>query len=222
MRNRSSHRWSAAVVMVVLALLYAIAAVALVATLVPAAAAQTASPPAAAARYKLQLRRAAQTEWGLDAPIAAMAAQVHQESAWNPQAVSRVGARGLSQFMPATARWWCERTGTSIADCLPHNPAWALRALVGYDKWLFDRAPAHLGRFDRYWMALRAYNGGEGHLRAEAIKTGAPAPTRSQIDAACGQARRAMVHCRENLGYPRRILQDIQPRYASWGPVMEP
>ena len=208
--------------MVVLALLYAIAAVALVATLVPAAAAQTASPPAAAARYKLQLRRAAQTEWGLDAPIAAMAAQVHQESAWNPQAVSRVGARGLSQFMPATARWWCERTGTSIADCRPHNPAWALRALVGYDKWLFDRAPAHLGRFDRYWMALRAYNGGEGHLRAEAAKTGAPAPTRAQIDAACGQARRAVVHCRENLGYPRRILQDIQPRYASWGPVMEP
>lgn len=208
--------------MLVLVLLYAIGFVALLLSLVPAARAETIQPPAASARYKLQLRRAAQTEWGLDAPVAAMAAQVHQESAWNPQAVSRVGARGLAQFMPATARWWCERMRTTASDCLPHNPAWALRALVGYDRFLFDRAPAHLDRFDRYWMALRAYNGGEGHLRAEAAKTGAPAPTRAQIDSACGQARRAVVHCRENLGYPRRILLDIQPRYASWGPVVEP
>lgn len=178
--------------------------------------------PAASARHKLTLLRAAQTEWGLNAPVAALAAQVHQESAWNPQAVSRVGARGLAQFMPATASWWCERAGTAAADCLPHNPTWALRAMVGYDRFLFERAPAYLDRFDRYWLALRAYNGGEAHVRAEALKTGSSHPSRAQIDLACGKARRAPVHCAENLDYPRRILLQLQPRYAGWGPVLEP
>lgn len=181
--------------------------------------AQAQLPPAASARYKLQLLRAAHGQWGLDAPIAALAAQVQQESGWNPQAVSRVGARGLAQFMPATARWWCERLGTPAADCLPHNPTWALRAMVGYDKWLFERAPAHLDRFDRYWLALRAYNGGEAHLRAEAAASGWRMPGRAQIDGACGKARRSPVHCPENLGYPRRILMELQPRYAGWGSV---
>lgn len=45
------------------------------------------------------------------------------------------------------------------------------------------------------------------------------APTRTQIDAACGSARRAALHCRENLGYPARILHTLQARYAGWGPV---
>ena len=175
-------------------------------------------PPQAAARYKLTLLREAHSQWGLDAPVAAFAAQVHQESGWNPQAVSRVGARGLAQFMPATARWWCERGGIVQVDCLPHNPTWALRALVGYDKFLYERAPARFGRFDRLWLALRGYNGGLGHWQAEAAATGAVRPTRAQVDAACGWAKRAPVHCRENLGYPHRILVVIQPRYAAWGP----
>jgi soluble lytic murein transglycosylase-like protein len=181
-----------------------------------------AQAPAAAARYKLTLLREAHGQWGLDAPVAAFAAQVHQESGWRPDAVSRVGARGLAQFMPATARWWCERTGTPTADCLPHNPAWALRAMVGYDKFLYERTPVRFGRFDRLWLALRGYNGGAGHWQAEARSTGLVAPTVAEIDAACGQARRARVHCRENLHYPRRILLELQPRYAGWGAVWSP
>ena len=176
-------------------------------------------PPQAAARYKLTLLREAHSQWGLDAPVAAFAAQVHQESAWNPQAVSRVGARGLAQFMPATARWWCERTRVAQSDCLPHNPAWALRALVGYDKFLFDRAPVRMSDFDRLWLALRGYNGGEGHWQAEARSTGLREPTLVDIDRACGTARRAPVHCKENLHYPRRILLELQPRYDTWGNV---
>ncbi len=178
--------------------------------------------PPDAARYRLTLLRAAHSQWGLDAPVPAMAAQVHQESGWRPQAVSRAGARGMAQFMPATASWWCERLGTPAAECLPHNPTWALRAMVGYDKFLFDRTPAYLGRFDRYWLALRAYNGGEAHLRAEAAASGWRMPSRAQIDLACGKARRAASHCTENLSYPRRILLVLQPRYGAWGPPWEP
>lgn len=178
--------------------------------------------PYLSARYKLTLLREAHSQWGLTAPVAALAAQVQQESGWQPQVVSRVGAQGLAQFMPATSRWWCARVGVAPADCLPQNPTWALRAMVGYDLYLWRRVPTTYSDYDRLWLALRSYNGGEGHWRAEAGTTGVTTPTRQQIDAACGRARRAAVHCRENLHYPQRILVELQPRYASWGAVWEP
>lgn len=174
--------------------------------------------PPEAARYRADLVRAAHTQWGLDAPIAALAAQVHQESGWDPKAVSHVGATGMAQFMPTTARWWCETNGLSAAQCQPTNPRWALRALAGYDKYLYDRTPTRYTRFDRMWVALRGYNGGLGHWTAEARN--ASDGTRQAVDAACGTARRARVHCRENLGYPARILGVLQPRYATWGPSL--
>lgn len=174
--------------------------------------------PASAQQYKRTLMRVAHGEWGLGAPIAVFAAQIHQESGWRHVAVSHVGAQGLAQFMPGTAQWWCDRTGTAAADCQPTNPTWAMRSLVGYDKWLYDRAPAHYTPRDRMWVALRAYNGGLGHWQREAASTGLAQPTRAQVDAACGKARRAAVHCKENLGYPHRILVVIQPRYLQWGP----
>ena len=174
--------------------------------------------PATAQQHRALLVRTANSTWGLGAPVAVFAAQVHQESAWKPEAVSSVGARGLAQFMPSTASWWCELNKLAPADCQPHNAAWALRALVGYDKYLYDRTPARYAPYDRMWVALRGYNGGLGHWQREAAVSGAAQPTRQQVDQACGKARRAAVHCRENLGYPQRILVDLQPRYLSWGP----
>lgn len=174
--------------------------------------------PAAAQQYRSQLVRTAHSVWGLDAPVAVFAAQVHQESAWKPEAISRVGAGGLGQFMPATANWWCDLNKIAPAACQPHNPAWALRALVGYNKYLYDRTPTRYSSYDRMWVALRGYNGGLGHWQREAVASGATQPTREQVDAACGKARRAAAHCPENLHYPRRILNELQPRYSHWGP----
>lgn len=176
--------------------------------------------PAAAAQYRAELTRAAHTQWGLNAPIPALAAQVHQESGWRADAVSRVGAQGMAQFMPSTASWWCDLNRLSAADCQPRNPTWALRALVGFDKYLFDRTPKRYSERDRLWVALRGYNGGLGHWSAEAASTGLAQPTLAQVDAACGQARRHRTHCAENLGYPQRILNVLQPRYAAWGRVL--
>lgn len=220
-----SRRWVAGWALVLLADLLALA---LVAWLAFAALPAGAQVPAGAQAWRAELTRAAHAQWGLDAPIAAFAAQVHQESGWRPEAVSRVGAQGMAQFMPATAAWWCEANRLSPADCQPRNPRWALRALVGYDRWLWDRlgaaaAPYRDGargpaaRGARLWATLRSYNGGLGHWQAESRL--AAGPLRSQVDAACGRARRAAVHCPENIGYPRRILIDLQPRYAGWGPV---
>jgi len=171
--------------------------------------------PVKAASYRAELTRAAHSQWGLNAPIAALAAQVHQESGWNPAAVSRMGAAGMAQFMPATATWWCQLNKLTPAQCRPTNATWALRALAGYDKWLWDRVPDRFNAHDRMWVALRGYNGGLGHWQAEARY--ASDDTRRAIDAACGRARRHVSHCKENLGYPQRILVVLQPRYAAWG-----
>lgn len=173
-------------------------------------------PPPAAARWRAELLRAAHTEWGLNAPVALLAAQVHAESAWRPDAVSRVGAAGLAQFMPATATWWCGVAGVAAADCLPHNPRWALRAMVGYDRWLHARLASAGPEPERWWATLRAYNGGLGHWQAEARAAGSS--TRTAVDAACGSARRHVSHCAENLAYPQRIMVVLQPRYLAWGP----
>ena len=115
--------------------------------------------PQPALQYRPLLTRTAHAVWGLDAPVAVFAAQVHQESVWRLGAVSHVGAQGLAQFMPATTRW-IAGLHPDLAAQQPFNPAWALRALVTYDLWLYERTPARYDPFDRMWVALRAYNGG--------------------------------------------------------------
>lgn len=182
-----------------------------------AASCAQAQVPQAAQQYRPLLTRTAHAVWGLNAPVAVFAAQVHQESAWRPGAVSDVGAQGLAQFMPATTRW-ISSIDPALAAQQPFNVAWALRALVVYDLWLYERTPVRYTPRDRMWVALRSYNGGLGHWQKEAAVSGTAQPSRAQVDAACGQARRAAVHCKENLGYPHRILLVIQPRYLQWGP----
>lgn len=171
--------------------------------------------PKAAHQYRNDLTRIARSVWGLDAPVPVFAAQIQQESGWNPGAVSKVGALGMTQFMPATATWWCALNKIDAADCQPRNPIWAMRALAGYDLWLYQRVYGQT-EYDRLWAALRAYNGGLGHWQKEAAFV-RPALNHEAIDTACGRASRARVHCAENLGYPERILNKYQSRYASWG-----
>lgn len=173
--------------------------------------------PPNAIKHRADLTRIAHSAWGLDAPIPVFAAQIHQESSWNPQAVSKVGAQGMAQFMPATAKWMCEVSGTPANQCLPQNPIWAMRALVQYDYWLYARVWG-LNDYDRAWAMLRAYNGGLGWWQREALMTTSRRlATREEIDAMCGKDKRSQIHCRENLSYPRRILNVYQPRYFGWG-----
>jgi soluble lytic murein transglycosylase-like protein len=143
---------------------------------------------------------------------------VHQESGWNPLAVSRVGAQGMAQFMPATASWWCAREGTAAADCQPQNPVWALRSLTAYDRWLWDRIKADTA-CDRMAMTLASYNGGLGWVlkdRKLAAAAGASA-SRWWGQTERYNAGRSAAAFAENRGYPVRILKVLEPRYALWG-----
>jgi soluble lytic murein transglycosylase-like protein len=80
-----------------------------------------------------------------------VAALIHVESAFNPRAVSKMGAYGLMQLLPETAR----RFGLTRKKDL-FNPKKNLEAGVRYLKWLTDRFNGDAQKI------LAAYNAGEG------------------------------------------------------------
>lgn len=176
--------------------------------------------PPDASRYKRDLIRNARLVWGLDAPTSTFAGQVHQESGWRADAVSPVGATGLTQFMPGTAKWIAGLV-PELADNQPLNPAWAIRALVEYDKWLYDRVPQTWSHCERMAFVLSSYNGGLGWLQKDvalAQRSGAdPQLWFDNVERFNGG--RNVSAFAENRGYPARILNELERRYArdGWG-----
>lgn len=172
--------------------------------------------PRDAYRHRADLTRSARLAWGLDAPVATMAAQIHQESRWRANARSPVGAQGIAQFMPATADW-IGGAYSALGAGDPQNPVWAMRALVTYDKHLYGRATAATD-CDRMWMVLWAYNGGETWVKRDkalAAKSGADTTRAAAVEPF--NAGRSPANFRENRGYPRLILLRYEPLYARAG-----
>ena len=88
-------------------------------------------------------------------PWELLKAQVAAESNFDPLAVSRHGAEGLAQFMPATWREWATRVG--LPDASAFNPDAAIHVQAAY--------MAHLQeRFGDWQKSLAAYNWGMGNL----------------------------------------------------------
>lgn len=83
-------------------------------------------------------------------------AQMYQESRFDPEARSHVGARGLMQLMPRTAR------AMGVKDFV--DPAHNIQGGIKYLDWLRDRFDADLPIAERLWFALAAYNAGAGHV----------------------------------------------------------
>ena len=173
--------------------------------------------PQDAYRYRALLIRSARVVWGMDAPTATLAAQVHQESRWQPGAVSPVGARGLTQFMPATSAW-IAGLYPELAGNEPHNPAWALQAQARYMYWLWARVKA-ADPCQRMAKALSAYNGGLGWVQRDerlAAQRGIdPAQWWDGVETV--NAGRSKAAKAENQQYPRKILLQLEPAYISTG-----
>ena len=88
-----------------------------------------------------------------------LAAQLYQESGFNPRVVSSVGAQGIAQFMPAT--WTAhgrDENGDGKAD--PFDPEDAIPAAARYDAAVAASIAAVPG--DRTSLMLAAYNAGPG------------------------------------------------------------
>lgn len=170
--------------------------------------------PAAAHQHRAALKRNAHMLWGLNAPVATFAAQIHQESRWRPDARSPVGALGLAQFMPSTATWMGE-VDAELRMAQPANPTWALRALVRYDLWLWARIKA-ADDCERMAYTLAAYNGGLGWVYKRQRLSATPGVclgATCRINPGVSPASQA-----ENEHYPELILRRYEPLYASWGP----
>lgn len=174
--------------------------------------------PHQAKQYRGVLIRSIHAYWGLDAPVATMAAQVHQESRWQADARSPVGALGIAQFMPGTAQWMSELYPVALPQVQPYNPGWSLRAMVLYNRWLFQRNHAR-SPCDHWAMVLSAYNGGQGWVNRDrrlALASGA-----SELawfnNIERFNAGRSQANFSENRHYPRIILGRWEPLYVAHG-----
>lgn len=178
--------------------------------------------PADAWQWRRTLTREGQAAFGLNAPIADFGAQIHQESAWKPKAKSRVGAYGLSQFMPATATWISGAYPELGPDPQPANPMWALRALVTYDRHIWDRVRAVDG-CHRMAKVLSGFNGGLSWVfrdeKLAASKGLDPSKWFGNVETV--NSGRSAANFRENRQYPVRILIRLAPVYVrnDWGPT---
>jgi membrane-bound lytic murein transglycosylase D len=137
--------------------------------------------PAGAAAMMPKLRAAFVAE-GVPPELAWLA---EAESSLNPSARSPVGAKGLFQFMPATAK------AMGLSTLLPDertDPEKSARAAARYLRGLH-------GRFGNWALALAAYNAGEGRVSRTLAARGAgsftaiadalPAETRMYVPKVC-------------------------------------
>jgi membrane-bound lytic murein transglycosylase MltF len=114
-------------------------------------------------KYDPLIRKTAGEVWpGLDWNI--IKHQVNQESAFNPRAISKCGASGLLQLMPATAI----ELGVETRDDL-FDPEKNLLAGITYLKRQYMALKEIPDRDERIKFALASYNGGRGYINA-AIK----------------------------------------------------
>lgn len=175
------------------------------------------APPAARA-YRATLTRNARVIWGLDAPVPMFGAQVEQESGWNTHAVSPAGAIGLAQFIPSTSDW-IDDAYPDLGTAQPANPEWALRAMVRYDRHLYENVSGSATDCDRDAFMLAGYNGGEKWVQRDRALAGQTGHDSSrywgQVEAV--NAGRTSAAWHENRGYPQRILRVLQPKYSVWG-----
>jgi membrane-bound lytic murein transglycosylase D len=138
-------------------------------------------PPANAATLMPKLRAAFVAE-GVPPELAWLA---EAESSLNPSARSPVGAKGLFQFMPETAK------AMGLSTFLPDdrtNPEKSARAAARYLKMLHQK-------FGNWALALAAYNAGEGRVGRmlakqkatsfTAIADALPAETRMYVPKVC-------------------------------------
>ena len=163
----------------------------------------------------------AQTLTGIDWRL--LAAIGYQESQWNPLATSPTGVRGLMMLTGETA----DRMG--VKDRL--NARQSILGGARYLALMKDSLPARIPEPDRTWLALAAYNQGQGHMEdarriAQArggdpdswadVKEALPYLSRGTYSNVVkyGYARGGeALHFAENIRNYYDILQRLEPEY---------
>jgi soluble lytic murein transglycosylase-like protein len=162
-----------------------------------------------ATQYDEQIRAAwrrylPQYHWGVGW------AQIQQESAGNPDAVSPVGALGLAQFMPGT---WEDMKRASVvpSGASPRDARHAIQAQAYYMRQLTRTWKSKRSDHDRIRLALASYNAGAGHLIKSQAKCGNPveyAPIMECLHLVTGR------HAVETRGYVPHIERHYKRRFG--------
>src|SRR3954453_17047838 len=106
-------------------------------------------------------------------PVGFFTRLIRQESNFNTKAISRAGAQGIAQFMPATARW------RGLSD--PFEPT---QALLASARWLRELRT----EFGNLGLAAAAYNAGPNKVRRWLQgETPLPAETRAYVKLVTGE-----------------------------------
>jgi len=100
--------------------------------------------------------QAAAAEYGVD-PLLIWAV-MREESRYDPEALSYVGARGLMQVMPSTQEWIAEELGKEIAPGDAYDPETSIRMGTWFLRFLSDHFQGDLE------LVIAAYNGGAGSV----------------------------------------------------------
>lgn len=153
-----------------------------------------------------------------------IAAQVFQESSFDPRATSWAGAKGLMQLMPRTARW------LDVSGSL-YDPETSVEGGVKYMEWLktmYEKEGLPMDESLRF--ALASYNAGQGHVadgRELAKELGLdPNQWYGNVEQAiallsekeyASKARYGYCRCEEAVNYVRRI----EARYADYATHLE-
>lgn len=134
-----------------------------------------------------------------DLPTPLFTRLIWQESRFRPEAVSPVGAKGIAQFMPATAAEW------GLKD--PFDPIQALPASAAFLRDLMDQ-------FGNFGLAAAAYNGGQGRLgRWLKGKGGLPKETRNYVIQITGRTAEHWARADEATPHPEALeIQDCHVR----------
>ena len=120
---------------------------------------------------------------GIDPSI--LAGLIETESNWNPNAISRSGAKGLTQFMDPTAAEF----GVNVFD-----PASAIDGGAKYLRYLIDYFKGDVR------LAIFAYNGGMGNIQ----RYGGPIPGSTENQEYYGKVMRNAG----KYGYGKQALRD--------------
>lgn len=118
-------------------------------------------------RYRALVRAAGNVCSPIGSPL--LAAQIDQESGWDPKAKSAAGAQGIAQFMPATwKKWGIDADGDGTANVW--NPADAIPSQAVYMCYLYGEVAKLLRSGNATGrplpLTLAAYNAGLGTVRA--------------------------------------------------------
>lgn len=166
-----------------------------------------------ALQYRATLIREAQAVYGVGAPIPLFAGQIRQESGWRAEVTAWDNGRGLAQFMDATSAMISLKY-PELGAPDPYNPRWAIRALVRYDGWLYDRVKG-VDECQRWAAALKGYNAGLGYVQRAQARSAFPYQWFGETESVnAGQSAKNFEYSRL---YPRWILFKHQPLYLSWG-----